>query len=50
MAAEDLGTGARLAFAEGQPATGRAVIVADGNRSTLRAGHRRAAAPLPRAA
>ncbi len=48
VAAEDLKDSARLAFAEGQSATGRAVIVADGIRSTLRAGIAGPAAPAAR--
>jgi 2-polyprenyl-6-methoxyphenol hydroxylase-like FAD-dependent oxidoreductase len=48
LSAEDLKDSARLAFAEGQSATGRAVIAADGIRSTLRAGTAGAILPAAR--
>jgi salicylate hydroxylase len=48
VAAEDLTVSARLAFGEGQSATGRAVIAADGIRSALRAAIAGAAAPASR--
>jgi 2-polyprenyl-6-methoxyphenol hydroxylase-like FAD-dependent oxidoreductase len=47
LAAEDAGESARLAFADGAPATGTAVIAADGIRSALRASVA-AAAPADR--
>jgi len=45
VAAEDVNTSPRLLFAEGDSATGSAVIAADGIRSTLREGVTKSVAP-----
>ncbi len=47
-AVENMDASARLGFADGAPALGRAVIAADGIRSTLRTSIAGAVAPLPR--